>query len=127
MRGHIIFLMLATTWAGCSVGSAIAFQRETGLQTVSGTVVDINGKSVPQVKVVLTSVKQKSNRTSNTDKSGYFHFEFVPVGDYTVRVTDPGYESSSVDLKVSSYTEPHIRLEVSARAPQAQPATAVKH
>jgi uncharacterized membrane protein len=127
MKARTIYLALAMMFVACTVGSAVAFQRETGLQTVSGTIVDTNGKPVPNVKVVLTSVKKKSDRTAKTDKSGYFHFEFVPVGEYSIRVDDPGYESSSIHLQVSTYAEATIRLKVSARTPQGQPSDAAKH
>lgn len=78
MKVRAIVLVLTTIVVGCFMGSATAFQRSTGMQSVSGMVVDTNGRPVPNVKVVLTSVNKESDRTSKTEKSGYFHFDFAP-------------------------------------------------
>lgn len=126
MKGRAISLLLIAMLAGFCLASAPAFPQSTGLQNISGTVVDANGKAVPNLKVTLTSVRKKAGRSTKTDKTGYFHFEFVPVGEYTVRVDDPGYESGGMDLEVTTYAEPNIRLKVSARKAQEQASSDAK-
>jgi hypothetical protein len=84
----------ATGFAGRASGS-ISFAgqiltldiRLVPFGTVNGTVFRFNGATpIPGAQVSLFG---SSNGTTVTDAQGQFHFDFVPLGSFTLDVTDP--------------------------------------
>jgi hypothetical protein len=69
--------------------SALA-QTETG--TITGSVVDPGGRSVPKTQVQLINQSTGDVRTTLTESSGDFVFTPVLPGKYTVSVTAPGFK-----------------------------------
>jgi len=70
---------------------------------VAGTVVDISGAAMPHVNVLIHSTATNADSTVSTDDSGYFHATRLVPGDYTVKVTAPGF---------SDFTAQHVIVEV---------------
>ena len=72
-----------------------------GLGTVSGTVVDSSGASVPGASVVLTESKTGHATTATSNSAGLFVFPSVNPADYKLDVDAKGFEK---------YSEPGIVL-----------------
>jgi hypothetical protein len=72
------------------IGSATA-QVDQG--AVTGTVTDDTGAVVPQAKVTLTDVDTGLAFASTTNASGNYTFAPVKIGNYTMSVSAPGFES----------------------------------
>src|SRR5258708_5993530 len=70
---------------------------------VAGTVVDRPGAALPQAAVVVHSTATNADSNITTDQSGYFRITRLVPGDYTVKVTAPGF---------SDYTAQHVTVEV---------------
>src|SRR5712664_3956890 len=74
-----------------SLGSGNAFGQATASATIQGTVTDKSGAVVSGAEVVAKSKATDLTRTATTSDTGYFQFELLPVGTYTVTVTKAGF------------------------------------
>ncbi len=89
-----------STWAGrglalslfllCS--SVAAAQLTTG--TISGTVTDQSGGSAPGVSITITNTETGVSRTTTTGPTGRYNAPSLPLGNYEVRATLPGFQTS---------------------------------
>ena len=100
---------------------------QTVTSSLSGTVADNSGASVPNAKVVLTNEGTKTSQSTTASGAGYFSFTAILPGTYTLTISAKGFatwaekgitiyqqESRSVTniaLKVGAVTE---TVEVSA-------------
>ena len=62
--------------------SGVAMAQQLATASISGTVTDASGKSVGNVTVMLTSVRQGTARTFTTRNDGQFSFETLEDADY---------------------------------------------
>ncbi len=60
--------------------------------TVTGTVADTTGASIPGAKVTVTNRGNKFTRSAISNGSGIFTFPGLDSGDYTITVTRQGFE-----------------------------------
>jgi hypothetical protein len=60
----------------------------------SGTVLDKSGSAIPGATVVATPQGAGQARNVKTDNTGHYLFPLLPVGNYTVRVDDAGFQSA---------------------------------
>jgi Carboxypeptidase regulatory-like domain/TonB dependent receptor len=66
---------------------------QTQLATVSGTITDPSGAVVPGVSVTVVSQGTGSKRSVLTGTAGEFRFGGLPIGNYSLRVEKPGFQS----------------------------------
>jgi hypothetical protein len=59
--------------------------------TLSGTVADQTGATVPAAKVTIKSLELGSERTALTDSAGRFEFSSLNIGSYEVSVVKEGF------------------------------------
>src|ERR1051326_5712860 len=59
--------------------------------SISGTVADSQGAVVSGATVKATNNATGATLTTTSDSSGSFHFNLIPVGDYKVEITAPGF------------------------------------
>jgi outer membrane receptor protein involved in Fe transport len=111
-----------------SLGSGNAFAQATASGTIQGTVTDKTGAVVSGAQVVAKSKATDSTRTTTTGDTGYYQFELLPVGIYTVTVSKTGFAgvaetieiligqtaTVNVELKTGSMSEV---IEVTSEAP----------
>jgi hypothetical protein len=110
----------ATVLAGLLVAVLIFTQLpafgQVGTGRLSATVYDASGAVIPNAKVVLKNEASNSLRDSVTNNSGFFDFQALPVGSYTVTVTAPGFtswEGKGIQItQGASATLPNITLSV---------------
>ncbi len=77
------------------VGIAGAQDATTG--SISGTVTDSSGALIKGATVVLINTDRNHvERTLTTSGAGFYTATALPLGAYTVKITDPGFRSDAV-------------------------------
>jgi len=110
----------ATVFAGLLIAVLIFTQLpafgQVGSGKLSATVFDATGAVIPNAKVVLKNEATQTGRDSVTNASGYFDFQAILPGSYTVTVTAPGFnswEGKGIQItQGASATLPNITLSV---------------
>src|ERR1700712_79732 len=75
--------------------TAARAQETTG--SISGTVTDSSGAAIKGATVVLTNTDRGQDvRTLTTNSNGYYTGTSLPLGTYTVKVTDGGFKTEAV-------------------------------
>lgn len=86
---------------------ALAFGASTAAQTtgsVSGTIRDNSGASIPGVTVTIENAETTATRTTVTDPSGIYEIALLPPGRYRIRAELQGFrteERNDFPLQVS--------------------------
>ena len=83
-------------------GDHILIIEESGLQTVSGYVVDLD-KDLPIADVLITWGSNK--RSVKTDRDGYFAIENLKPGSYSIAINAPGYRTEYRELFITGVNE----------------------
>jgi hypothetical protein len=102
--------------AALTIGAAImapqaSAQSDYSNGSLSGTVVDQDGKPVSGASVSVQSQAQGFTRTTTTDSSGAFRVPLIPQGAYTVTVAATGLQTiSAKDLRVQVGADNSYRL-----------------
>jgi Carboxypeptidase regulatory-like domain len=94
---------------------AVSAFAQTFRGTVSGTVTDSTGGAVPNATVKLDSTATGLTRSGVTSTEGQYSFPEVPVGTYTVTVSNSGFETTkvtAVEVAVSKTTNLDIQIGV---------------
>ena len=86
------------------VPAALA-QTVTG--AVTGTVLDPSGAVIPGATVVAINVTTGVQTSATSNRSGVYSIRFLPIGEYRVEVTAPGFAKLNV---------PQFRLEIDQTA-----------
>ena len=87
-------------WAGRGLALSLfllcaavaAAQLTTG--TISGTVTDQSGGSAPGVSITITNTETGISRTTTSGPTGRYNAPSLPLGNYEVRATLPGFQTS---------------------------------
>ena len=111
MSKNLIFA--AATMLG--VASLTFAQVATG--TITGTVTDPSGASVPKAAVVITHVDTNLSRTVHTDETGSFRATLLPIGTYSVSAEFAGFKKkviTGLELRVDQTTDIPVALETGA-------------
>ena len=80
--------------------------------TVRGIVHDPQHRPVPGSEVVLKAQSSDYTQKTETDANGEFHFDAVPLGAYTITVTDASFAGQEQSLTVLSGTAPILHFEL---------------
>jgi outer membrane receptor protein involved in Fe transport len=88
----------------------------TGLATVFGTVRGIvhdpQHRPIAGITMVLSAKDSNFTKTASTDVDGQFHFDAVPLGEYTVAVSDPAFVPEVRSVTVLSGSAPILHFEL---------------
>ncbi len=95
-------------------GATIA--RATIFGGVRGIVHDPQHKPVANASLTLKSATSDWSQETQSNADGEFTFSTVPVGDYVVTVSQPGFDKIAQPVTVASDSSPivHFMLEISA-------------
>ena len=104
----VSFVLFLSVFA-CSLPA----QEITG--TLSGTVTDSSGSSVPGASVTIVGQDTGATRKTSTSDAGVFFFNSVPIGAYTVTIEKGGfktYVSTGVAIHVNDKIDLTVKLTV---------------
>jgi len=79
---------------------------------VRGIVHDPQHRPVQDVAVILKAINSEFTERTQTNAEGEFHFEAVPLGEYTVSVSDVTFVAQPQTITVLSGTAPIVHLEL---------------
>src|SRR2546423_13353995 len=111
-----------------SLGSGNAFAQATASATIQGTVTDKSGAVVSGAQVVAKNKATDVVRTTTSSDTGYYRFELLPVGTYTVTVSRAGFgtvaqtietligQTATVNAQLSPGATSEV-IEVTSEAP----------
>jgi hypothetical protein len=105
----------AGTAAACMLLSAGAAFAQTDQGTISGSIRDSSGASIPGAKVTLTDTATGFVITETTDASGNYTATPLKLGTYTVKVEAKGFAAATQDnvqVNVSTITTADLQLGV---------------
>jgi hypothetical protein len=92
----------------------VAYAQET-TGGIKGYVKDKSGATVAKAEVELSGPALLAPRKGVTDSAGYFYFQLLPPGEYTVSVTAAGfraYKQVGIQLEVGKLPTLEVELEV---------------
>ena len=106
----VLYLNIAVALIFVQSGSATVFG------TVRGVVHDPQHHPVSDARVTLQASDSSYKLTASTTADGEFHFDVVPLGQYTISVEAPGFATQSQFLQLTSGSAPilHYQLTVAA-------------
>ncbi len=79
---------------------------------VSGVITDPTGAVIPGAQITLLNQGTQAKQNSTTNDQGFFRFNQLPAGNYTLSITAPGFQSKTISS-----------LHVAADLPQTANAT----
>ncbi len=108
---------------GCllALAAQMAAQTATSGQIV-GTVRDPSGAAVEGARIVLTSTTGQT-REAQSSREGYYRFSGIEPGEYSMRVTAPGfatYTAGGIEVGVTETAEVSPQLRVGAATTNVQ-------
>src|SRR5260370_533075 len=96
-----------------SVGSGNAFAQATASAALQGTITDQSDAAIKGAKVAITSNEQGWTRSADTSDTGFYTFELLPGGIYSLKVNSSGFstaEAKEVVLQVGATTTQNFTL-----------------
>jgi hypothetical protein len=99
---------LAVVFVLALAGASLA----TVFGTVRGIVHDPQHRPVDGIRVVLKATTSEFTLDARTDDAGQFHFDAVPLGEYTVAVSDANFVADAQSVTVLSGTAPILHFEL---------------
>jgi outer membrane receptor protein involved in Fe transport len=123
LRRSFILMLIATTLSYPALSTVFG--------SVRGLAHDPQHRPIADMQVVLKAKNSDYRQSAKTNVDGEFHFDAVPLGEYTVTVSKNGFNSVEQSITVLSGTAPVLHFElmlasqaesvtVSAEAPPAQ-------
>ena len=79
---------------------------------VQGLVHDTQHRPVPSATVTLKAANSHFTQTTQTNPDGLFTLPAVPLGDYLITVTQPGFIPLQLALTLASDTSPLLHFEL---------------
>jgi hypothetical protein len=89
--------------------------------SIKGTVTDPSGAPVPSAAVKVKNLETGATRNSSTDDAGRYLVLSLPVGEYELRATKPGFQDairSGIHLVVGQEASIDLRLQVGVEISQ---------
>jgi hypothetical protein len=108
-------IRLAAWVAGCLVSISSLSHGQINTASLLGTVTDPQGAVVSGANVAVENVGTRSSQTTQTDGSGSYVIERLPVGEYTLTVTAPGFkrfQRTEIKLDATQRVKIDVAMEV---------------
>jgi hypothetical protein len=90
----------------------ITGQVSAGTQRLTGLSMDPVGRSIPDAKVTLSSVSTPLRMERESDQSGRFLFNGIPMGEYLLRVSKFGFDGAQERIKVDAGQDLHRVIQL---------------
>jgi len=115
----VCLLLLTAAALTASVQVAVAQTAETG--ALSGTVADPSGAVVAGATVTITNIGTGASRSITTESNGAYKFSLLPPGNYSVKITAQGFQTTEVPSVTVNVTETAVlnqSLQIGAQSTQ---------
>src|SRR5437763_16799148 len=99
-------------WLSAVLLVATSGALATVVGTVRGIVHDPQHRPVPGITVILKARNSEFTQTEQTNTAGEFHFEAVPLGEYTVSISDATFLAAPQNITVLSGAAPILHIEL---------------
>jgi hypothetical protein len=108
MRKHAL-LSILSLFLGATAAHATIFSQ------VHGVVHDSQHRPIPGARIELHAANSAFTQTALTTPDGAFTISSVPLGDYTLTISQSGFATTRQTLTLASDTSPvlHIELQIS--------------
>src|SRR6476620_6896200 len=94
-------LFQTITLLACLGANAVAQLATT--TALVGNVADPTGRSISNAKVTAVETRTLATLNTTTNDQGYYSFEFIPVGEYSVSVEQTGFQKlTKTGIQVSN-------------------------
>lgn len=108
---------IISVWCGVLLFLACCggVMAQSGTSSVTGTVIDPQGKLIAGASVTLSNADKNFTRTQTTTDGGTFSFSIIPPGQYRVEVEATGFKKAvqtDVAALVSKPTTLTVQLEI---------------
>lgn len=96
------------------LSGGLILQAQVNTASLSGVASDPTEAVISHVKITLTNAETGYTRTVHTDAAGLYSFQDVPIGEYTVTVSAPGFaqQSTTINLQVGQRVRQDFHLTV---------------
>ena len=111
MRRGIFWVFVWCVFLAAAV-LLLAPQTYASFGKIQGIVHDPQHRPIAGATVVLKATTSDYTQTTQTDADGQFEFTAVTVGDYTVTVSQPGFDSIVQTVTVTSGSLPILHFQL---------------
>jgi hypothetical protein len=96
--------------------AAKAFPQSLNFAALSGHIEDPNGNFVAGATIQIREVERNQPSETTSDERGRFRFSYLPIGDYEVRIQQPGFQPAlrRIKLSIGQAADISIKLLVAA-------------
>jgi hypothetical protein len=97
-----------------TVGSGTAFAQAAASASLQGTISDQTDAAIKGAKVAITNKDQGWTRSIDTSDTGFYRFELLPAGVYSLKASASGFasaEAKDVVLQVGATTTQNFTLK----------------
>src|SRR5262249_35408732 len=100
----VLAMVLSSFFVLLAASSANA--QATASATIQGTVMDKSQAAVSGAEVVITSKATGTTRTATSSDTGYYRFDLLSAGMYTLKISKAGFSTivQTVELLVGETT-----------------------
>ena len=108
--GMLVALLLA-------LGATRVGAQATASASLQGTITDQSEGAIKGGKVEIVSKEQGWTRGAETGDTGFYRFELLPAGTYSIKVSAPGFstvEAKDVEVQVGATTTQNFMLKPGA-------------
>jgi hypothetical protein len=113
MKPRFIKLISLLTFTIAFFLSVTSSQAQSFRGSIRGTVSDLSGLAVPNVKVTITNIATNELRETRTAEDGMYVFFEVPSGDYKIHVDSPDLQTAGpakITVSVGVATEANLTV-----------------
>jgi outer membrane receptor protein involved in Fe transport len=100
------------------IASSYILPAQDATGRVVGTITDRSGAVIPNAHVVITNAETHVLRETTTNSSGVYQVLALPIGNYTVSASHPGFNpisTSSSKLEINQSLKIDIKLEIGTK------------
>jgi hypothetical protein len=90
----------------------ISAQAQTFTGSISGTVTDQAGASIPDATVILTAVGTGQTRRATTNSNGEYHFPSLSPGVYSINITASGFSGIEINTQLAVAQESRLDAQL---------------
>src|SRR5690349_7581348 len=106
MRSRVVFLLIL--FAALVAGDSQAQTSGRG-HSINGVVLDPSGAAIVGAQVNLKRDGSSLSQTL-TDKSGFFRFDSVDLGDYELEVQHEGFRQTRMSMNIGTASRRTVRI-----------------